>query len=123
LNPTALCTPRARARRAAATIALASSTLLASGFSHSTCLPASSAATAISACVSPGVQMSTSCTSSRVSRFFQSVSTERQPSFAAAARAAVSSRPQSTAISGSSGRSKNRPAVRQACECAAPMKA
>jgi hypothetical protein len=35
----------------------------ANGFSHSTCLPASSAAMAISACELPGVQMSTMSTS------------------------------------------------------------
>ena len=118
-----LRTPAARARSAAATMARASATVLANGFSHRTCLPASSAAMAISACVSPGVQTSTSATSSRASSCFQSVSTDRQPSFWAAAATAVASRPQSTARSGRSGRSKNRLAVRQAWEWAAPMKA
>ena len=118
-----LRTPRPAARSAAATIARASSTVFASGFSHSTCLPASRAAIAISACVSPGEQTSTSCTSSRPSSARQSVSTDRHPSFSAAALAFVASRPQSTARSGCSGRSKNRPAVRQAWEWAAPMKA
>ena len=47
-------------------MASASATVLASGFSHSTCLPASSAAMAISACESPGVHTSMSCTSSRL---------------------------------------------------------
>ena len=118
-----LRTPRAAARSAAATMARASSTVLASGFSHSTCLPASSAAIAISACVSPGEQTSTSPTSSRVSSARQSVSTDRHPSFSAAAAALSLSRPHRTARSGCSGRSKNRPAVRQAWEWAAPMKA
>ena len=104
-------------------MARASSTVFASGFSQSTCLPASSAAIAISACVSPGVQTSISPTSSRLSNAFQSVSTDRQPSFSAAAAAAAASRPHSTARSGVSGSSKNRPAVRQAWEWAAPMKA
>ena len=58
---------RAAARSAVATIARASSTVLASGFSHSTCLPASSAATAISAWVSPGEQTSTSTSTARSS--------------------------------------------------------
>jgi hypothetical protein len=118
-----LRTPCAAAFSAAATIARASSTVFASGFSHSTCLPASSAAIAISAWVSPGEQTSTSATSSRVSRARQSVSTDRHPSFSAAAPAFAASRPQSTVRSGWSGRSKNRPAVRHAWECAAPMKA
>ena len=118
-----LRTPLARAASAAATIAFASSTVLASGFSHSTCLPASSAAIAISACVSPGVQTSTSWTSSRPRSAFQSVSVCRQPMRWAAAAVVSALRPQSTAMSGCSGRSKNRPAVRHACEWAAPMKA
>jgi hypothetical protein len=118
-----LRTPAARARSAAATIARASATELARGFSHSTCLPASSAAMAISAWVSPGVQTSTSPTSSRLSSCFQSVSTDRQPSLRAAASTAAASRPHSTAMSGRSGRSKKRCAVRQAWEWAAPMKA
>ena len=50
VNPTIDRTPRARAASAAATIASASATVLASGFSHRTCLPASNAAIAISAC-------------------------------------------------------------------------
>jgi hypothetical protein len=118
-----LRTPFARALCAAATIARASSTVLASGFSHSTCLPASRAAIAISACVSPGVQMSTSATSARSITRRQSVSVLRQPMRSAAAAVAVALRPHSAARSGRSGRSKNRPAVRQACEWAAPMKA
>ena len=53
-----LRTPRLLASLAAAAISADSSTEFASGFSHSTCLPAASAAIAISKCVSPGVQMS-----------------------------------------------------------------
>ncbi len=104
-------------------MASASATELASGFSHSTCLPASNAAIAIWAWVSPGVQMSTRSTSSRVITSRQSVALEAQPSLAAAAAARSASRPTTTAISGDRGRSKKRGAVRQACEWAAPMNA
>ncbi len=61
-------------------IASASARVLASGFSHSTCLPASSAAMATSAWLTPGVHTSTSCTSSRLIRACQSVSVAAQPS-------------------------------------------
>jgi hypothetical protein len=47
VNPTAVC---CRDARAAATMALASSTLGASGFSQSTCLPAASRPSTISRC-------------------------------------------------------------------------
>jgi hypothetical protein len=94
------------AASAAATIRSASATELASGFSQSTCLPASSAAIAISAWVSPGVQMSTTWTSSRSITRRQSVSVSAQPSRPAAAAVATGSRPQSTFIAGASGRSK-----------------
>lgn len=117
--------PSVTVRPAAAAAAAISSTCSArstSDFSHSTCLPASRAAIAMSACVSPGVQTSTRSTSSRVSSAFQSVSTDRHPSLSAAAPAFAASRPHSTARSGATGRSKNRPAVRHAWECAAPMK-
>ena len=83
----------ARACSAAATIASASATVLASGFSHSTCLPASSAAMAISACVSPGVQTSTRSMSSRATRACQTVSVVSQPSRSAAAATWSASRP------------------------------
>lgn len=116
-------TPRVAASAAAEAIASASATVLASGFSHSTCLPAASAASAISACVSPGVQMSTRSTSPDSIKRFHSVSTDAQPSFAAAASVAGLSRPQSTAIRGARGTSKARCTVRHACEWAAPMKA
>ena len=116
-------TPRLAARAAAAVIASASASVLASGFSHSTCLPASRAAMAISAWVSPGVQMSTSCTSSRSITACQSVSTCRQPYRRAAARVAAPSRPASTVIRGRSGTSNAWPTVAQAREWAAPMKA
>ena len=72
-------TPRAWARAAAAAMASASATELAIGFSHSTCLPASSAATEISACESPGVHTSMSWTSSRSSSACQSVSVLANP--------------------------------------------
>src|SRR5690625_3758719 len=101
----------------------ASATELAIGFSTRTCFPASRAATAISACVSPGVQMSTTSTSSRSMTRRQSVSTASRPSWRAAAVARSSLRPESTAMCGSSGRSKNRWALRQAWEWARPMKA
>ena len=116
-------TPRASAATAASTIDSASATVLASGFSHRTCLPASSAAIAISAWLSPGVHTSTSWMSSRVTSCFQSVSTDAQPIFAAAAVTAAWSRPHSAVMAGAHGRSKNRPAVRHAWECTAPMKA
>ena len=81
-------------RSATSVIATASSTVLASGFSQSTCLPASSAAMAISACVSPGVHTSTSWTSSRAMSARQSVSTLPQPRrrAASARRLGVASR-------------------------------
>jgi hypothetical protein len=77
----------------------------------------------MSAWLEPGVQMSTSWTSSRASTAFQSVSYDAQPSRAAACSAAAAVRPHRTDIPTSRGRSKTRPTVRQACECAAPMKA
>src|SRR5690625_3780277 len=104
-------------------MASASATVLAIGFSTSTCLPASRAATAISACVSPGVQMSTTSTSSRSSTRRQSVSTDSQPSCSAAAEARSALRPTSAAMCGLRGRSKNRCALRDAWEWARPMKA
>jgi hypothetical protein len=116
VNPTIDRTPVSFADSAASTIASASATELASGFSHSTCLPACSAAIAISACVSPGVQMSTRSTSSRAISSCQLVIASSQPSRAAAARTGSARRPTTTRIRGASGRSKNRGAVRQACE-------
>ena len=116
-------TPLAAAASAASVIATASSTELASGFSQSTCLPASSAAIAISAWVSPGVQMSTRSTSSRSITARHDVSVPSQPSRAAAASTFTGSRPASTASRGVIGRSKKRCALRQAWEWAAPMKA
>ena len=123
MKPTIERTPAVRAARAASTIARASGTVLASGFSQSTCLPAASAAMVMSAWLEPGVQMSTSCTSSRLITSSQSVSTESQPSLAAAAAAAARFRPHRTDMRTSSGRSKTRPTLRQAWEWAAPMKA
>ena len=123
MKPTIARTPCFAASVAAADMASASATVFASGFSHMTCLPASSAATAISACVLPGVQMSMTSMSSRVRSARQSVSTDSQPKRFATAVAAASSRPQIARSRGVSGRSKNAGAVRHACECAAPMKA
>src|SRR6478752_4237025 len=116
-------TPWARARSAAAVMASASATVLASGFSHSTCLPASRAAMAISAWVSPGVQMSMTSMSSRATTSRQSVALSAQPRRAAASAARAASRPTTTAISGWTGRAKKWGAVRQACEWALPMNA
>ena len=116
-------TPCFAASVAAAAMASASATELAKGFSHRTCLPASNAAIAISACVLPGVQMSMTSMSSRVSRARQSVSTDSQPNRRATSPAAASLRPQIARMRGCSGRSKNAGAVRQAWEWAAPMKA
>ena len=69
---------------AAATICSASATVFAKGFSQITCLPALSAAIAISACESPGVQISMMSISERVNNFFQSVSIPSQPRRSAA---------------------------------------
>jgi hypothetical protein len=66
VNPTIARTPDGEAASAASLISSASATELASGFSQITCLPAARAATAISAWLSPGVQMSTTWMSSRL---------------------------------------------------------
>nr|BFE75760.1 hypothetical protein GCM10020092_090610 [Actinoplanes digitatis] len=116
-------TPRSAACAAASAISRASATELASGFSQSTCLPAASAASAISRWVSPGVQMSTRSMSSRSITSRQSVECPSQPNLAAAAATFSSSRPQTTDIRADSGRSNARLTVRHACECAAPMNA
>ena len=123
VKPTIERTPFARARSAAATMARASATVLASGFSHSTCLPASSAAIAISAWVSPGVQMSTRSTSSRATSARQSVSTCCQSKRRATSEAASTFRPPIATRSGVSAGSKKLRALRQPCEWAVPMKA
>jgi len=123
LKPVIARTPPAAARAAAAVMARASSTVLASGFSQRTCLPASRAAIEISAWLEPGVQTSTRSTSSRSISRFQSVSQAGQPSRPAAAATAAASRPQMAAIRGVSGRSKTWPTVRQAWEWARPMNA
>ena len=81
MKPTIERTPRSAARAAASAIASASATVFASGFSHSTCLPASSAAIAISAWESPGVTMSTMSMSSRAITSRQSVADSAQPHF------------------------------------------
>jgi hypothetical protein len=100
----------------------ASSTVFASGFSQSTCLPASSAATATSTWVLPGEQMSTTSMSSRSIAARQSVSARSQPQRSADSCVRAWSRPTTDTMRGASGRSKNAGATRQACEWAAPMK-
>ena len=104
-------------------MARASATVLASGFSQSTCLPASRAAMAISAWVSPGVQTSTRSTSSRAMSARQSVSTLRQSKRRATSEAASTFRPPIATRSGVSAGSKKLRALRQPCEWAAPMNA
>ncbi len=116
-------TPDACAATAAAAISRASATVLASGFSQSTCLPAASAASAISAWLSPGVQMSTTSISSDSTRPRQSVVYPSQPSRSAASATLPVSRPQTNDIRTCAGRSYTRFTVRHACECAAPMNA
>jgi hypothetical protein len=74
-------------------------------------------------CVSPGVQMSMTSMSGRSTSSSQPGTEDCHPRVAAARPAAAASRPQSATMSGNSGRSKTRPAVRQAWEWAAPMKA
>ena len=86
-------------------------------------MPASSAAIAISAWVLPGVQISIRSMSSRSISARQSVSADAQPILSAAARTPAAFRPAIAVSSGRSGRSKNRGAVRHACEWAAPMNA
>ena len=71
----------------------------------------------------PGVQMSIRSMSGRLITWCQSVSTDCQPNRAATAAAAVASLPQMAVRSGVIGRSKKLGALRQACECAAPMNA
>ena len=118
--------PDARARprvRPPAAIASASATVFASGFSQSTCLPASSAAMAISRGCCRGCRCRRGrCRRGRAAGSSRSRST---PSRAVAAASATrpASRPHSARIRGVSGRSKKWGAVRQAWEWAAPMKA
>ena len=64
----------------AASIFSASVTVLASGFSQNTTLPAFAAAIAISAWLSPGVLMSTMSMSLRLTTSCQSVEVSSQPS-------------------------------------------
>ena len=84
-------------------------------------MPAASAAIAISSCEWPGVTMSTTSMSSRAMTSRQSVAASRQPHLSAASATASALRPTITDISIFFGRSKTLGAVRQACECAAPM--
>ena len=88
--------------------------VLASGFSQSTCLPASSAAIAISAWVSPGVQMSTRSTSSR--------STSAAPVGLGATPSRAARRPSATAVGVAAGEHGQLGAQRQVEEvrCGAP---
>ena len=95
--------------------------MFASGFSQKTVLPASAAAIAISAWESPGVQMSTTSMSGRATTARQSVACSSKPSLRAAAATPASSRPQTTFMRASIGRSKKRPTWRQAFAWARPM--
>ncbi len=105
-------------------MASASATVLASGFSHRTCLPASRAAIAISAWVWPGVQTSTRSMSSRSTSARHDVSVLDHPSCDAALRDLLGvDVPRAPSSAAAAGRSKKRGAVRQAWEWAAPMKA
>src|SRR6185295_4189336 len=109
--------------RAAALMRSASATSLASGFSHRIALPASAAATAISACESPGVTMSTTSMSLRPSTSCQRVAASSKPSRPCASFTFASVRPTTTFSTGSKGTSsKKRATCRQAFECARPMK-
>src|SRR6218665_85553 len=99
VNPTIAKTPLACARSAAAAICSASATELASGFSHSTCLPALRAAIAIWACESPGVTISTMSISSRSTAARQSVDVSDHPHLFAAATAPAAFRPTTSANS------------------------
>ena len=56
-------------------------------------------------------------------RSFQSFSTAAQPSWAAAAAVRSCDLPDSTAMTGATGRSKNAPTLRHAWECTRPMNA
>ena len=117
--------PAARARSAAATIARASSTVLASGFSHSTCLPASSAAMAISAWrVARRADVDQRRRRRGVEQLLP-VGLDRPPAQLRRGRRrrpprrGRRARPVRAAAAGR----RTRSAVRQACEWAAPMKA
>jgi len=107
---------------AAANIASACLTFIASGFSHKTCFPFFAAATAISAWQFVGVTMSTMSISgdSTISR--QSVVACCQPRWARAACTPEVLRPQMVCSSTLALSGKNRGACRQAFECALPMK-
>ena len=84
----------------AASMVFASASVLASGFSQKTALPARAAAMAISAWLSPGVLTSTRSMSSRATTARQSVAVSSQPRRAAAFRTPAVLRPQSTFIRG-----------------------
>ena len=105
-----------------AAIASASARVFASGFSHSTCLPASSAAIAISACASPGahdvdeVDVVALDDPPPVRR----ASAQPEPLGGSADAVRVAARHHGH-LDGR-GRSKTRGAVRHAWEWAAPMK-
>ena len=83
----------------------ASASVFASGFSQRIALPASAAATAISACESPGVQMSTTSMSLRASTACQLVAASSKPRRDAASFTLLSVRPTTTFITGSNGAS------------------
>ena len=80
-------------------MASASASVLASGFSTRTCLPAARAARAISACRKPGAQISTTWMSSRAMTARQSVADSAQPYRCAASATPSGSRPTRTRCS------------------------
>jgi len=86
----------------------ASASVPASGFSHATCFPASSAAIDCSACTWFGVETSTRSTASSATADRQSVVDDAHFHLRANAFVAFSSRAATTCITASRGRSKNR---------------
>ena len=110
-----------RAFFTAAYIASASFTVMASGFSQRTCLPAFAAAMAISAWVSLAVLMSMMSISGSFTTLRQSVAVFFQPSCFAAAFTPLGSRPQTVCMTGSKGTGKKWPTWRHAFEWVLPM--
>jgi len=89
-------------------IVSASGTVLASGFSQKTTFFAAAAARAISAWLSPGVQMSTTSMSLRSTTCCHEVACSSHPSWEAAFSTPAALRPTTTFITGSLGVSKKR---------------
>jgi len=109
--------------RTAFSMAFASRTSLASGFSQRMAFPAWAAAIAIAPWLSPGVDTSTTSMSGRETTSRQSVAHSSQPSREAAFLTLASSRPQITLSLGVSFGEKNRDTWRQALLWARPMNA